>query len=628
MRCSDLKQEFLDAFYQKAKAAQGQRKGRGGGALPAPDLSVEHATVLETPSVRGALSSILGDDYLVPSFGSLHQGFANEQPFHNDGTDHALSLTTVRDHKPRRMICMFYPTDVEREMGPTAIVPRSHILGVNRAGFTHSENRLTTIYTDPANEATSAAFQQATGAFNKLANVEVGQPGVHNRLDDARELMGDQTLDELYLTVPAGSFVITHWDCYHRGSKRLSEQARFRPMFAFRGVVRMAEPERSSRMDAVAAGSTEIHGGGLASTFLDPRDGAVAVAAAAVNQSPAIQAENNAFILGQCPPSTNSLSSAECAKLRKTVMRSASEEARLQAAYQLGHAVRGGGNSAGLALRGLTEMFVAHAEEVRRAASHGLCVAGERALPFLLSAIDGTAGFQISPPSVLPYTDPTQNAVVFAIHAVGQLSHDLDEARAELAVTAVLMAMERALAEIESEASKLPDWVTPNTANPWPNAPLYFPVIERRRTLAEGCTTLGRFAQRARIRGERSTCLKAVEMLLSVAASEEPGLFVESYINAMAVRGNAATSLCRVFSGGPGAPKQAGVPSLAWQQSPTVPAGTEGRQDTAPGLAVLVSEAARRAFALQPQHEVDAEIVAAFEAVEWPFLVGERTKAL
>jgi hypothetical protein len=41
-----------------------------------------------------------------------------------------------------------------------------------------------------------------------------------------------------------------------------------------------------------------------------------------------------------------------------------------------------------------------------------------------------------------------------------------------------------------------------------------------------------------------------------------------------------------------------------------------------------VSEAARRAFALQPQHEVDAEIVAAFEAVEWPFLVGERTKAL
>ena len=71
-------------------------------------------------------------------------------------------------------------------MGPTAIVPRSHILGVNRAGFTHSENRLTTIYTDPANEATSAAFQQATGAFNKLANVEVGQPGVHNRLDDAR----------------------------------------------------------------------------------------------------------------------------------------------------------------------------------------------------------------------------------------------------------------------------------------------------------------------------------------------------------------------------------------------------------------------------------------------------------
>ena len=79
----------------------------------------DHAAVLESPSVRGALSSILGPDYLAPSFGALHQGMQQEQPFHCDGTDHAVTLTTVRDHKPRRLIAMFYPGDVSRDMGPT-----------------------------------------------------------------------------------------------------------------------------------------------------------------------------------------------------------------------------------------------------------------------------------------------------------------------------------------------------------------------------------------------------------------------------------------------------------------------------------------------------------------------------
>ena len=276
-------------------------------------------------------------------------------------------------------------------------------------------------------------------------------------------------------------------------------------------------------------------------------------------------------------------------------------------------------------------MFSNEREEVRRAGSHGLCVAGVDALPFLLSAIDGSAGIAVQKPAGLPYSDPTQNAVVFAIHAVGQLSQVLTEQEAAQAVDVVCVAMAQASAEIQAEASQLPDWVTPATGNPWPNAPLYFPVIERRRTIAEGCTTLGRFGQRARIRNERDVCLKALNTLLSVATQEEPGLEVESYINSLAIRGNAATSLCRVFSGGK-APRQAAIPNNKPTASDGRSASITARPHDGPtqGLAVLVSEAARRAAALHVVVGLDGEAAAVFAAAVWTDLRVdlERTKAL
>ena len=137
---TNLSREFCDGFYAAAEAqGEAQKKpteltfaqrikpenqdaANARGEAPAASLGPtpeDHAAVLESPSVRGALTSMLGPDYLAPSFGALHQGMQQEQPFHCDGTDHAVTLTTVRDHKPRRLIAMFYPGDVSRDMGPT-----------------------------------------------------------------------------------------------------------------------------------------------------------------------------------------------------------------------------------------------------------------------------------------------------------------------------------------------------------------------------------------------------------------------------------------------------------------------------------------------------------------------------
>ena len=203
-------------------------------------------------------------------------------------------------------------------------MPRSHVLGVNREGFSHSENRLTTIY-GPASNSTQSAFQKATQDFGDLANRPVG-PGVTDRVDDARKLMGDETLEEMFLTVPAGSMVIAHWDMFHRASKR-QDDARFRPMFAYRGIVRMSEPDATDGSLPAAPDAQSSAG----EHFVDSRDAAVAEFAAAAGESAAVQSELNAFVLNG-PRPVAALSDPECDALQETVRSSLTEEQRLDAA--------------------------------------------------------------------------------------------------------------------------------------------------------------------------------------------------------------------------------------------------------------------------------------------------------
>ena len=285
-----------------------------------------------------------------------------------------------------------------------------------------------------------------------------------------------------------------------------------------------------------------------------------------------------------------------------------------------------------MALGALAEMLADQGEHIRRAGFHGFCAGGSPALAPLLAVVDGSAGIILQPPELLPHCDPTQNNVVFAIHAVGQLIEELSAEDAASAVSTVCAAMEKASAELQATVDAgLPDWAGPATPNPWPNAPLFFPVIERRRTLAEGCTTLGRFAQRSRVRGERETCLLALEALLSHALADEPGLEVESYLNGAMVRCNAATGLSRVFSGGR-APPCASIPDAASNSTAAAAARKAAlgakQTDYNDSLVALVCEAARRA-ALLPADGLDGEVKAKFERVAWPFPIDAgRSKAL
>ena len=78
--------------------------------------------VYDHPVVRGALTSILGEDYRMNRHRTCHTNPAGSQSgsWHQDGTN-------VRHHQVWCVLAMYFPHDVPPEMGPTVLMPGSHL---------------------------------------------------------------------------------------------------------------------------------------------------------------------------------------------------------------------------------------------------------------------------------------------------------------------------------------------------------------------------------------------------------------------------------------------------------------------------------------------------------------------
>ena len=97
-------------------------------------------------------------------------------------------------------------------MGPTAVVARSHILGIDRDGYCESEDRLERDLIPPTparGEASRVAWSAKLAAASHLTNHPDLTMRDESRVSAARDLLGDDTLQETFLTVPAGT-VVSH----------------------------------------------------------------------------------------------------------------------------------------------------------------------------------------------------------------------------------------------------------------------------------------------------------------------------------------------------------------------------------------------------------------------------------
>ena len=576
------REQFASSFYDKARSIAGPESlgsdYRSRDETLWEALTPEVNAVLGSPTTHGALTSLLGPDFIGPPGNSLmHVSQQSDQTYHKDGTDHGPTMSTVRDHRCRHVIVMFYPIATTLDLGPTSVLPTTQYSSVDRAGFHNSEERLSPFMRPPKGEdarlpaGRDGYWQRASATEAEFTQGQSLEEQDAARLSNAVELLGDPSLEEHKVCVPAGSVVICHIDLWHRASRRTAE-ADWRPMFAIRSVSRVSDP---SGPTAALWQQQRRHSGNGDVDVDNARQGDEDPFSHVVGAPPEYKVVWQEMWDYMCGTSTARAATVALPKpdsLERQVLHSNCEMARLGAAYQLGRLVAAAEPeqttasdhetrtealtaTAMAALGALRRLLLDPAEATRRSAAYGLTAAGPAALPWLNSLLRSPAALESLPRDPQPNVDVQQGVIVQIVHAVAHCATAAAASAAVAAdtVSAVHTAMRRAVAEIESQtaaatAEELAEQ-EPHLHNMYQNeVPLNFHVIERRRTIAEGCVALGLIGANAVADGRESTAEQACAALVEVASRPEPGLAWAAFMTRASVVHNAALGLVRLAS--------------------------------------------------------------------------------
>ena len=184
---SELSADFHAGICKQAYDLIGVGSGNPMDAVHAelPELQ----KVLDSPSVNGALESLLGREYIMHSHRHLHEKFAHDlgfQHFHLDDSVAASHWVTTSHAEPWTLIAFYYPQATSLEMGPTGVLPGSQ-------------------YT-------------ITAPF---------------RTSDEEQYNDVWTAAQRSVTVAAGSVVLCHFDLWHRGCANFSSSDRWNFKYNF-----------------------------------------------------------------------------------------------------------------------------------------------------------------------------------------------------------------------------------------------------------------------------------------------------------------------------------------------------------------------------------------------------------
>ena len=119
---SSLPSSLHQDIYQRTEEVFAKEGNPGNNVLPRiPALQ----QVFDDPVVRGALTSVVGPDYIMHAHRHCHINPAGGQGggWHKDSY---WGYRKVRYHRNRWVMIFYYPQDVTLENGPTAVMPGTH----------------------------------------------------------------------------------------------------------------------------------------------------------------------------------------------------------------------------------------------------------------------------------------------------------------------------------------------------------------------------------------------------------------------------------------------------------------------------------------------------------------------
>jgi hypothetical protein len=185
----------------------------------------EIAQVFDSPSVRGALTSLLGPGYAIHPHRHCHDlgPGAGGQHWHKDDY---VGDRNVRHHRFRWVMAFYYPQDVSPDMGPTAVVPGRQFYN------TVYDNELARSVEELEIERNFAVESNLLGDHDPAPVRRIAR-----RLGDERAHTGER--GELPLCGRAGTVNLVNFDTWHRATANRSDRMRYMLKFQF---TRMREP--------------------------------------------------------------------------------------------------------------------------------------------------------------------------------------------------------------------------------------------------------------------------------------------------------------------------------------------------------------------------------------------------
>lgn len=179
---ADQPPQFHREISQKLDATIAAEGNPGNNILPrVPEL----AAIFDSPSVKGALHSLLGPGYSMHPHRYCHLNSPGGKGQHWHKDDYVYDCN-VRHHRFRWVMAFYYPQDVDAEMGPTGII----------SGGQH-----------------------------------------YNHISDTDPVKASE--EETKLCGPAGTVALVNFDVWHRATANTSDRKRHMLKFQF---LRMEEP--------------------------------------------------------------------------------------------------------------------------------------------------------------------------------------------------------------------------------------------------------------------------------------------------------------------------------------------------------------------------------------------------
>ncbi len=336
---TDLDARCHDEIYTRTLELMDNEGNPGNNILPrVPQLR----QVFEDPNLRGALTSVLGADYVMHSHRHCHvnPGKRREGGLHKDSY---WGYHKVRHHRTRWAMIFYYPQDTPREKGPTAVVPGSH--------------------TYESRESWEASRQTPVPV--------VGE---------------------------AGTAALVHFDLWHQATANVTDDTRFMMKFQF---VRMSEPgaEPTWRSDCGGLWPGRNGAGGIVHETLWQRvwswHGGRPLGAASSSDLASLQAELRSDDVAERAAAADALglmgpAASDALDDLTEALHDDVEAVRLNAAYALG------GLGADAVPR-LTEALRVEQEGIPLAAAYGLSVVGAEGIEALtgccMAADEPSRGF-------------------------------------------------------------------------------------------------------------------------------------------------------------------------------------------------------------------------------------------